>query len=73
LGNTPNAKVDGYTLLNARITWTNVEGDLYLSVAVTNITNEYYLVGAFDNQQAGFSMGQPGRPREWAVSATKRF
>ena len=72
-GNTPNARVDGYTLLNGRLTWTNGEGDLDLSVAVTNITDEYYFVGAFDNAQSGFSMGQPGRPREWSVSATKRF
>ncbi|RIV93357.1 TonB-dependent receptor [Aurantiacibacter xanthus] len=72
-GNTVGAYVDSYTLLNGRLTWTNGEGDLDLSVAVTNITDEYYFVGAFDNSPSGFSLGQPGRPREWSVSATKRF
>lgn len=72
-GNTPNARVDAYTLLNGRLTWSNAEGDLDLALSVTNITDEYYFAGAFDNEQGGFAMGQPGRPREWAVSATKRF
>ncbi|MEN7535627.1 sulfatase-like hydrolase/transferase [Aurantiacibacter flavus] len=70
---TPNARVAGYTLPSGRVTWANGEGDLDLSLAVTSITDEYYFVGAFDNAQSGFSMGQPGRPREWSVSATKRF
>ena len=73
--NRPSNEIDGYTVANARLTWRNADGDLDVSFEVTNLTDKYYLLTIFDQTSGGqgFSNGQPGRPREWAVSFTKTF
>jgi iron complex outermembrane receptor protein len=71
--NSALSRVPGYTLLNGRLTWRNADEDLSVSLQVTNITDEYYYVNAFDNFASGFAAAQPGRPREWALSVTKQF
>ena len=71
--NSAASMVPASTLMNARLTWKNAGGDLDLSLQVTNLTDKYYLAGAFENLQSGFAVNQPGRPREWALSVTKRF
>jgi len=73
--NRPTNRIDAYTLANARLTWRNAEGDLDLSLEVTNVFDKYYFVTTFDQTTAGvgYVTGQPGRPREWAVSVKKRF
>ncbi len=42
---------------------------------VTNLTNKLYYVTTFDLTGAGGGSvaGQPGMPREWAVSVKKSF
>lgn len=67
--------IDAYTIANARLSWTNADEDLTVSVAITNLFDEYYLLTVFDQTVGGqgYATGQPGRPQEWAVSLTKRF
>ena len=67
--------IEGYTLANARLTWGNEEGDLEVSAEVTNLFDKYYLLTLFDltTAGAGVATGQPGRPREWAVTVKKNF
>jgi iron complex outermembrane recepter protein len=67
--------IEGYTLANARLTWANEQGDLEVSAEVTNLFDKYYLLTVFDltTAGAGVASGQPGRPREWAVSVKKKF
>ncbi len=73
--NRPTNLIDAYTLANARLTWANEDGDLEISAEVTNLFDKYYLLTVFDltTAGAGVASGQPGRPREWAVSVKKRF
>ncbi|MEO5707891.1 MAG: TonB-dependent receptor [Alteraurantiacibacter sp.] len=71
--NSAASRVPAYTLLNGRVTWRNADDDLDVSLQVTNLTDKYYYQGAFENLQSGFAVAQPARPREWAVSVTKRF
>ena len=71
--NSAASRVSAYTLLNGRLTWRSGDGDTDVSLQVTNITDEYYYQGAFENLQSGFAVAQPGRPREWALSVTRRF
>jgi len=72
--NDPTSRVPGRTLLNARLTWRNADDDLDVSLEMTNLTDEYYLQTVFDQTLGqGSVAGQPARPREWAVSVTKRF
>jgi iron complex outermembrane receptor protein len=73
--NGPNNLIEGYTLANARLTWRNADEDLEVALAVTNAFDKYYLLTSFDltGAGAGIVAGQPGRPREWAVSVKKSF
>ncbi len=67
--------IEAYTLANARLTWANANKDLEVSAEVTNLFDKYYLLTVFDLTLAGagIATGQPGRPREWAVSVKKTF
>ena len=73
--NKPSNHIDGYTLANARLTWRNPDEDLEVAFEVKNLFDKYYLLTSFDltGAGAGFVAGQPGRPREWAVSVKKTF
>jgi iron complex outermembrane recepter protein len=48
--------------------------DLDISLEVTNLFNKYYFSSKFDlSGLAGSVLGNPGRPREWAVTVKKKF
>jgi iron complex outermembrane receptor protein len=73
--NRPSNRIDAYALANARLTWRNAGRDLDVSLEVTNLFDKYYLLTIFDQTTGGqgYASGQPGRPREWAVSVKKKF
>ena len=71
--NGPDNLIPGFTLANARLTWENGGGDLQASLEVTNLFDEYYLLNVFSVAGNGFINAQPARPREWALTVTKRF
>ena len=64
-----------FTTMNARVTWQNEPEDLSISLEVTNLTDEYYLLTSFDLRGAGTGYRKvlPARPREWAVTVKKKF
>ena len=68
-------QVPAFTVSNARLTWQNVEKDVSVALEVTNVFNKYYFLSKFDltGAGAGAITGQPGRPREWAVTVKKKF
>ena len=67
-------RVPGYTLANARLTWKNPKEDLSISLEVTNLFDKYYFINKFDlSGLAGIISGQPGKPREWALTVKKTF
>lgn len=71
--NAETNRVPGYTVANARLTWRNADEDLQLSLEVTNLFDEYYYLNIFNVTGNGFINAQPARPREWALTVTKRF
>jgi iron complex outermembrane recepter protein len=73
--NKPSNRIEGYTLANARLTWRNSGEDLEVALEATNLFDKYYLLTSFDltGAGAGFVSGQPGRPREWALTVKKTF
>ncbi|MCW2393597.1 MULTISPECIES: TonB-dependent receptor [unclassified Sphingobium] len=73
--NRSSNRIDAYGVANARLTWRNADEDLDVSFEVTNLFDEYYLLTIYDQTvgSQGYSNGQPGRPREWAVSVKKKF
>lgn len=67
-------EVPGYTIANGRLTWRNADRDLDVSLEVTNVFNKYYFLSKFDlSTLAGSVLGNPGRPREWALTVKKKF
>jgi len=72
--NGPANRIAAYGIANARLTWRNSEGDWETSFEATNITDKYYYVTRFDQfANTGVSDGQPGRPREYALTVKKKF
>jgi iron complex outermembrane recepter protein len=72
--NGPTNLIKAYTLANARITWRSGNGDWNTAFEVTNLTNEYYFLTRFDQfTTTGITDGQPGRPREFALTVTRKF
>jgi len=73
--NRPTNRIDGYILANARLTWVNATDDLEIAGEVTNLFDKYYFTTVLDYtlSGAGLTMGQPGRPREFAVTVRKSF
>jgi iron complex outermembrane receptor protein len=67
--------IEDYTVANARLTWRDADDDLQVSFEVTNLFDEYYLLTLNDQTigSQGYAIGQPGRPREWALSVKKEF
>ena len=65
----------GYTLTNARLTWRNAKKNVDVAMEVTNLFDRYYFVSKFDltGAGAGAITGQPGHPREWAITVKKTF
>lgn len=73
--NRSSNRIDAYGVANARLTWRNAQEDLEVSLEVTNMFDEYYLLTIYDQTVGGqgYANGQPGRPREWAMSVKKKF
>ena len=72
--NAPYNLIDGYTVANARVTWRSEDHLWEFAGAVTNLFDEYYYLTINDLLDAlGFISGQPGRPREFAISVKRKF
>ena len=73
--NAPTNHIDGYSLVNARLTWRSMTNNWQVALEGTNLTDEYYYVTLFDlsNAAAGYIHGQPSRPREFAMSVRRNF
>jgi len=73
VANSPLATDDGYSLLNARLSYTLPGQAIQLSVFGTNLTNALYLVSGNVSGAFGLAEASYGRPREWGISASYRF
>lgn len=73
--NTPLTLIDDLDLANLRLTWESADELWQATVAVTNLTDEYYFTGLFGNGQAvNFSQtAYLGRPRETWLSLRRSF
>jgi len=67
----PIATVDSYTLANARLTYRSADRDWSLALEATNLFDKLYYLNKFTN--GFYATGQPGRPREVAVTLRRNF
>lgn len=66
---------NGYSLVNARITYRNDEHEFSIAAGVTNLFDTLYWRNYFIYQNSGSPQnnGNPGVPREWYLSVSKEF
>ncbi|MCC7461173.1 MAG: TonB-dependent receptor [Gammaproteobacteria bacterium] len=66
---------DSVSLVNARLTWKNAEDDLAIALEAQNVFDKYYTPFRFAAVYAfsGTIYSQVGRPREVAISVSKKF
>ncbi len=66
----PNVDVESYTLVNARLTYRSSDDDWSVALEATNLFDKFYFLNKF---ATFYVNGQPGRPREVALTVRKRF
>ena len=66
----PNVTVNSYTLVNARLTYRSPDEDWSVALEATNLFDKFYYLNKF---ATFYVNGQPGRPREVAVTVRNRF
>jgi len=71
--NNVRAMQQGYAIANGRLTYTAPNDEWSAALSVTNIFDKFYYVNKFIQSGTYIFTGQPGRPREWAVTVTRRF
>ena len=64
---------EGYTLLNARISWNSPADAWQASLFVTNLSDKRYFTSAESIPAFGIRNAVYGRPREWGLSLTYNF
>ena len=64
-----------YTLVNGRVTYDSPDSRWALGFEVSNLTDKYYALSAYDLRTAGLNTGNnvPARGREWALTSNYRF
>ena len=72
--NLPTNYIDPYSLVNARMSWKPEGSKWEMAAELTNIMDKWYLVSKGDAYTgAGQVDGQPGRPREFALTVKRKF
>ncbi len=72
--NSANNLIGGYAIANARVTWRDDTNMWQASLEVTNLFDKYYYQTVFDlSNLNGSTSGQPGHPREWAITIKRSF
>ncbi|MEP7243561.1 MAG: TonB-dependent receptor [Gammaproteobacteria bacterium] len=74
IDNSVDGQVPSYTVGNARLTFQSASGDWQAALSVTNFTDKFYYVNKFRQAAPiGFVIGQPGAPREAAITVKRIF
>lgn len=70
--NDPTTKIEGYSLVNTRLTWRNADDDLELFGAVSNVFDKFYYISAL-RYPLGVTSATPAPPRQWTIGIKKFF
>ncbi len=72
--NTDLIRSPGYSLLNSRLTYSNLDNNWEIALFVTNLTDKAYIASGFQTLTSfGTANVIYGRPREWGLTVKKRF
>ena len=72
----PTTRIDGYSLVNARLSWDPPGGHWKTAFYVKNVCNKFYVLNTQDLSASG-SLGVnnywAGEPRTWGGEITYKF
>ncbi len=72
--NHPRNRIEHRNLVGARLTYRTGDRDWEATLAVSNLTNDFFYYSKFDIIAAGgYLTGAPSRPREWSLSIRRNF
>ena len=72
--NTAESAIESYYLANGSLTWRSEDLKWQATLDVTNLTDKYYYLTTFDAlSRSGYIDGQPGRPREFALTVKRTW
>lgn len=72
--NEASTNQDGYTLVNARVTWQPTDLDWSVALSASNLFDKFYYVSKADGRNStGALIGTVGAPRELAVTVRRVF
>ncbi len=72
--NSPGGSQDGYSLINAKLSLSNMDETWQLALFGKNLTNKNYMTNAYgDAINFGYTETYYGPPREWGLSLEARF
>lgn len=71
--NNPFEKQDAYSLFNASVAWTSVDGKYSLTLLGSNLGDKDYLYSNDLQDSFGVSIDTPARGREWYLTGEIRF
>jgi len=71
--NTEALAIDAYGLLNASLALDTTDGHWRFALLGTNITNKFYYASTATISGDFFFKAVPGRPAEWALTASRKF
>jgi iron complex outermembrane receptor protein len=72
--NDPRNRLEARNVLNARLTYKTGDGNWEGTLAVTNLTNDFFFYSKADLfVSSGYVTGVPTRPREWSFSLRRKF
>jgi len=67
-------RLEGRTIVNARLGWMNEDEDLEIALEVSNLFDKFYIQNSIEQSRfTGLAYDYPGAPRRWAVSVRKEF
>jgi iron complex outermembrane receptor protein len=72
--NAVSNEVPSHTLLNAHLRWQSLNEQWQAMLEVSNVTDKLYYHNKLDYSTSfGSVMGQPGKPRAWALMLKRNF
>ena len=71
--NTPGVEQNAYTVVNAHISWMSSDNKWGLQLDVSNLFNQFYWANEYAVPSLGSNTGNPAVPRQFLVTAKRKF
>jgi len=71
--NTPGVDQQGYTVVNAHLSWKSGDAKWGIQLDVSNVFNKFYWVNEYAVPSLGANTGMPAVPRQFLVTLKRKF